>query len=79
MANGNEHGSATTGKCRYRGRFAQLTTQLKKRKPDLDLRVWPEYGKPEEIEIVLGWWPPLGTMQRFPNLKLIMLFCTDTW
>lgn len=52
--------------------FAGFIAQLKKRKPDLDLRVWPECGKAEEIEIVLAWWPPLGVMQRFPNLKLII-------
>jgi glyoxylate/hydroxypyruvate reductase len=52
--------------------FIELSTELKKHKPDLDLRIWPEYGKQEEIEIVLVWWPPLGVMQRFPNLKLII-------
>nr|WP_293097172.1 hypothetical protein [Okeania sp. SIO2F4] len=52
--------------------FAQLMAELKKRKPNLDLRIWPECGKPEEIEIVLAWCPPLGVMQRFPNLKLII-------
>lgn len=52
--------------------FAELIAQLQNRKPDLDLRVWPKYGKPEEIEIVLAWRPPSGVMQKFPNLKLIM-------
>lgn len=52
--------------------FSGLIAQLKQRKPDLDLRVWPECGKPEDIEIVLAWWPPLGTMQKFANLKLII-------
>ncbi|MGK7904125.1 MAG: 2-hydroxyacid dehydrogenase [Hormoscilla sp.] len=52
--------------------FGQLRAELLKRQPDLDLRIWPECGKLEEIEIVLAWWPPLGVMQKFPNLKLIM-------
>lgn len=52
--------------------FAQLITKLKNRKADLDLRVWPKCGKPEEIEIVLAWLPPLGVMQMFPNLTLII-------
>ncbi len=52
--------------------FPQLMVQLKKRKPDLDLRIWPECGEPEEIDIVLAWLPPLGAMQKFPNLKLII-------
>ncbi|NEQ15107.1 MAG: glyoxylate/hydroxypyruvate reductase A, partial [Moorea sp. SIO3E2] len=52
--------------------FAQLTAELKKRKAGLDLRIWPESGKLDEIEIVLAWWPPLGVMQKLPNLKLII-------
>ncbi|MCL2934643.1 MAG: glyoxylate/hydroxypyruvate reductase A [Trichodesmium sp. MAG_R03] len=52
--------------------LAELIVQLQNSKRDLDLRVWPKYGKPEDIEIVLTWRPPLGVMQRYPNLKLIM-------
>ncbi len=52
--------------------FIELIAELKKRKPNLDWRVWPEFGKPEEVEIVLAWWPPLGVIQKFPKLKLIM-------
>ncbi|HAC63637.1 MAG TPA: glyoxylate/hydroxypyruvate reductase A [Cyanothece sp. UBA12306] len=52
--------------------FNTFITQLKKKQPNLDLRVWPECGNPEEIEIVLAWWPPLGVMLRFPHLKLII-------
>ncbi|RKZ85117.1 MAG: glyoxylate/hydroxypyruvate reductase A [Candidatus Parabeggiatoa sp. nov. 1] len=52
--------------------FVGLSAELKKHKPDLDLRIWPECGKREEIEIVLVWWSPLGVMQIFPNLKLII-------
>lgn len=52
--------------------FAEFITQLKTRQPDLELRVWPEWGKLEEIEIVLAWQPPFGVMQRFPHLKLII-------
>jgi glyoxylate/hydroxypyruvate reductase A len=52
--------------------FTTFIAQLKKNEQNLDLRVWPECGKPEEIEIVLAWWPPLGIMPKFPNLKLII-------
>jgi glyoxylate/hydroxypyruvate reductase A len=52
--------------------FSHLIAQLKQRQPNLDLRVWPECGKLEEIEIVLAWQPPLGVMQKLPNLKLII-------
>lgn len=52
--------------------FVELIAQLKQRQPNMDLRVWPEFGNPEEIEIVLVWWFPLKELQKFPNLKLIM-------
>lgn len=52
--------------------FSKFIAQLKKRNPDLYLRVWPECGKLDEIEIVLAWYPPPGVMQKFPNLKLII-------
>ncbi|NEP82736.1 MAG: glyoxylate/hydroxypyruvate reductase A [Okeania sp. SIO3B3] len=52
--------------------FTMFIAQLKKDGQNLDLRVWPECGKLEEIEIVLAWLPPLGVMQRFPHLQLII-------
>lgn len=52
--------------------FSKFIAQLKKRNPDIDLRVWPECGQLDEIEIVLAWYPPPGVMQKFPNLKLII-------
>ncbi|MGB3401657.1 MAG: glyoxylate/hydroxypyruvate reductase A [Microcoleaceae cyanobacterium] len=52
--------------------FSEFIAKLQQNRPNLDLRVWPECGKLEEIEIVLAWLPPLGVMQRFPNLKLII-------
>ncbi|MBD2544862.1 2-hydroxyacid dehydrogenase [Planktothricoides raciborskii] len=52
--------------------FSNLIAQLKQRQPDINLRVWPECGNLEDIEIVLAWQPPLGVMQNLPNLKLII-------
>lgn len=52
--------------------FAGLIPRLKQHNVQLDLRVWPEIGDREEIEIVLAWCPPLGTLGMFPNLKLIL-------
>ncbi|MSO77112.1 MAG: glyoxylate/hydroxypyruvate reductase A [Alphaproteobacteria bacterium] len=40
--------------------------------PDLDFRVWPDYGDPAEIDIALVWRPAPGTYRRFPNLKAIL-------
>ncbi|MCS0494316.1 glyoxylate/hydroxypyruvate reductase A [Ancylobacter sp. MQZ15Z-1] len=39
--------------------------------PDLDFRVDPEVGNPEEVAYVLAWLPPKGFFSRFPNLKLV--------
>ncbi|WP_018478715.1 2-hydroxyacid dehydrogenase [Pontibacter roseus] len=44
---------------------------LKAKRPDLDVRVYPDAGAPEEIEFALAWNHPLGAFQEFPNLKCI--------
>lgn len=50
----------------------ELIAQLKQRGSQLDVRIWPESGSLNEIEVVLAWYPPLGTLKTFPNLKLIL-------
>ena len=52
--------------------LTQVIVELEKRKPDLDLRVWPECGNPEDIGIILAWSPPFGIIQQFTNLQLII-------
>lgn len=52
--------------------FRGLITALEQRKPDIDLRVWPECENTEDIDVILAWLAPKGMMQNFPNLKLIM-------
>ncbi len=52
--------------------FIQLILELKKSLPKKDLRVFPDCGNPEDIEIALAWNPPLGALAKFPNLKLII-------
>lgn len=39
--------------------------------PELDLRVWPDLGRSEEIIYVLSWKHPFGEMKRFPKLRCI--------
>lgn len=39
--------------------------------PDLDFRIWPEIGDPNDIEYALVWHPPKGELARLPNLKAI--------
>lgn len=39
---------------------------------DLDLRVWPEAGRIEDIRYALAWGPPSGALKSLPNLELIV-------
>lgn len=39
--------------------------------PDIDIRVWPDAGNPEEIEFALSWHHPPGELNKFKNLKCI--------
>ena len=50
----------------------QFIAELKKSLPNIDLRVYPDCGKLEDIEIALAWKPPLGTLQKLTNLKLVI-------
>ncbi len=52
--------------------YAALIAELKQGIPNLDLRVWPECGKPEDINVALAWKPPVGILSKFPNLQLII-------
>ncbi len=38
---------------------------------DLDLRVWPDAGNPDDIDYALVWQPPPGELRTYPNLKVI--------
>ena len=42
--------------------------------PDIVIRVWPEYGAPEEVEYALLWGDLVHEMGRFPNLKALLSF-----
>jgi len=44
---------------------------LRARLPDLDIRVWPAIGSPEEIEAALVWLPPPGLLASLPRLRAI--------
>jgi glyoxylate/hydroxypyruvate reductase A len=52
--------------------FNQFIAEFKIKRPDLDLRVWPECGDEEDIYIALACVPPVGALQKFPNLKLVI-------
>jgi glyoxylate/hydroxypyruvate reductase A len=40
--------------------------------PDLEVRVWPNVAKLDDIEFALVWKPPLGLFPRLPNLAAIL-------
>ena len=44
---------------------------LRERVPDLDFRVWPDVGDPEEIEFALIWNLPPGSLVPMLNLKCV--------
>ena len=39
--------------------------------PDVELRLWPDVGAPEEIEYAVVWQPPAGFLASLPNLKAV--------
>ncbi|MGB5712794.1 MAG: NAD(P)-dependent oxidoreductase, partial [Waterburya sp.] len=49
-----------------------LITQLKVSIPKLDVYIFPEVENPEKIDAIITWKPPLGIMEKFPNLKVII-------
>ena len=49
--------------------FAAFARELD---PTLDVRIAPDLGKAEEIELALAWQPPKGLLKTLPNLRLIV-------
>lgn len=49
--------------------FANAARELD---PGLDVRIWPDVGRVEDIEYALAWLPPAGVLKTFPNLKMIV-------
>ncbi len=48
----------------WRERLARLD-------PTIEFRVWPDTGKPEEIDVVLAWMSRHGDLARYPNLRAV--------
>lgn len=45
---------------------------MRRRAPDLDVRVWPkETGRIEDITYAVAWLPPANVLKSLPNLKVI--------
>ena len=39
--------------------------------PELDVRIWPDIGRVEDIEYAAAWLPPADVLKNLPNLKVI--------
>jgi glyoxylate/hydroxypyruvate reductase len=39
--------------------------------PAIDIRVWPDLGRPEDIDYAVAWLPPENVLKSLPNLKVI--------
>jgi glyoxylate/hydroxypyruvate reductase A len=46
--------------------------RLREHDPDIDVRIWPDLGKPDEIDMVLVAQVPEGLFAQLPNLRAIM-------
>ncbi len=48
-----------------------VISQLLKLDPHLDIQVWPDIHRPEQIDLVIAWRHPIGRLKNFSNLKCI--------
>jgi glyoxylate/hydroxypyruvate reductase len=51
---------------------ARWKPQLARLMPELEIRLWPEFGDPRGIDYALVWRPEPGLLASLPNLKLIL-------
>jgi len=50
---------------------ADILAAIKNISPDTDVRVWPDVGRPEDIDYAIVWNHPAGVLKNFPRLKVI--------
>lgn len=55
----------------YNWFIEDITQQLIKFDSTLDIRIWPDLGTPDEVELALVWRHPFGALKKYPNLKCI--------
>src|SRR5690606_41268792 len=53
-------------------RTEEFASAARALKSGLDIRVWPETGRVEDIRYALAWGPPMGALKTLPNLELII-------
>jgi glyoxylate/hydroxypyruvate reductase A len=40
--------------------------------PELEVRAYPDYGDPAEVDYALVYWPPHGLIASLPNVKAVL-------
>lgn len=50
---------------------ADIVPEIRRRRPDLEVRIYPDLGAPERFDYLLGYDPPSELLQKLPNLKVI--------
>lgn len=53
------------------GSAARWVPVLNSEMPELDIRIWPDIGRAEDIDVAMVWKPPHGVLASLPNLKMI--------
>lgn len=51
-----------------------LVANLKEIEKGLDVRVWPDVGTPENVEMAVAWNQPKGVLASLPNLRVVASF-----
>ena len=44
---------------------------FKDKAPEIDFRIWPDYGDPSAVRFLTVWEPPENISQQFPNLEIL--------
>jgi glyoxylate/hydroxypyruvate reductase A len=52
-----------------RGR--QWAEVFKRQAPEIDFRIWPDVGEPEDVRFLAAWVPPDDLATRFPRLEVL--------
>ena len=39
--------------------------------PQIEFRIWPDIGHPEDIKYLVAWLPPENYAEQFPNLEVV--------
>jgi glyoxylate/hydroxypyruvate reductase A len=53
-------------------RSEQFAAAIRTFAPEMDVRIWPDADRIEDIDYALAWGPPMGVLKTLPNLRLIV-------